>query len=439
MKKAIFILSVLAGLCVTILAGQNIELSFTGDNNGQPVLLDSVLVKNINQGAEVMLYPPDLSLVLIITGINDKIEETNTKFRLSQNYPNPFQNKTSVQLHVPGTNLVKFVVSNLLGQNLLTSSKVIDAGIHTFLFTPGRETCYFLTASCEGQTNTIKMLCNPVGEGKSISLSHNEKMDYKPIMKSLEMLGELPFELGDELLMCAWSEMGESGMTKSPEMSQEYVMQFATNVLCPGLDSLFYGDQWYHTIQVGGQCWIKENMNVGEMINGNQTQTNNGTIEKYCYANSTILCDERGGFYKWNELMQYETEKRARGICPEGWHIPTDEEFKVLEGMVDSNYPIGHTEWNQQNWRGFDAANNLKSTSGWANNGNGIDQYGFCLLTTGYWWEGGFFDLTQGTTLYTSTQFNNSPWYRGFNAMTDEILRNQGTWNSATAVRCIKD
>jgi uncharacterized protein (TIGR02145 family) len=184
---------------------------------------------------------------------------------------------------------------------------------------------------------------------------------------------------------------------------------------------------------------MKENLNVGEMIMGNQTQTNNGTIEKYCYANQATKCDELGGLYIWDELMQYATKQRARGICPEGWHIATDGEFKVLEGMADSNFPIGHPVWNQTNWRGFDAAYNLKSTSGWMNNGSGTDMYGYCLLTTGYWYEGGFFALNEGTTIFSSTLTNNSPWYRGFNAATDQILRNLGTWNSATAVRCIKN
>ena len=439
MKKALFILSMIVGTLTTSLISQNIELTFTGDNNGQPVLVDSVIIRNVTQGGEVTLYPPDLTLTLIITGIEGEMIRKNPAFILHQNYPNPFNNRTSVQLHVPGTSLVKMMISNLLGQNLLTSNKVLDAGTHTFSFTPGNENCYFLTASCDGHTKTIKMLCNSGKAGQSISLGHSGQTVPYPSFKTLQLLGELPFELGDELLMIAYSASGESGMVKSPEMSQEYIMQFATNMACPGLDSLLYEEQWYHTIQVGGQCWMKENLNVGEMIMGNQTQTNNGTIEKYCYANSTDLCNARGGLYTWDELMQYTTKQRARGICPEGWHIPTDEEIKVLEGMVDSNYPIGHPVWNQTDWRGFDAANNLKSTSGWANNGNGTDMYGYRLLATGYWYEGGFFDLSNGTTLYSSTLNNNSPWYRGFNAATNAILRNLGTWNSATAVRCIKN
>nr|NQU91963.1 hypothetical protein [Bacteroidota bacterium] len=447
MKKVTIILSVLLSTLAASLVGQNIELTFTGDNNGQPVTLDSVIIRNVTQGGEVTLYPPDLSLVLILTGIEDGINETDPAFNLHQNYPNPFNSQTSVQLQLPGTAMVKMLVSNLLGQNLLCTNNLLGAGKHTFSFTPGNETCYFLTAipigiGSNGQTETIKMLCNPGREGQSISLSYSAKMDTDPILKTLQLLGELPFEIGDELLMIAYSASSESGMVKSPDTSQEYVMQFATNVACPGLDSLLYESQWYHTIQVGGQCWLKENLNVGEMILGNQNQTNNGVIEKYCYGNSTAKCDELGGLYIWDELMQYSIENRAQGICPPtgGWHIPTDEELKVLEGMVDSGNPIGHQVWNQTGWRGVDAGENLRSTSGWYNNGNGTDMYGFCVLTTGYWFQGGFSDLGEGTLIFSSTIENNGQsWHRGFNGMADGIIRNLNEWNVGSSVRCIKD
>ena len=340
-----FLLSMIVGTFATSLTGQNIELSFTGDNNGQPVFMDSVIIRNVTQGGEITLYAPDLTLTLIITGIEDRINEKDATFNLSQNYPNPFNNQTLVQLHVPETSPVKMVVSNLPGQILLTSNKVIDDGTHTFSFTPGKEKCYFLTASCEGKTQTIKMLCNPCGKGKSISLRYSEKSDFQPILKSLQLSGELPFEMGDELLMIAYSDNLESGMVKSPEMSQEYVMQFATNVACPGLDSLLYESQWYHTIQVFGQCWFKENLNAGEMINSSNPQINNDTIEKYCMGDMTSNCDIVGGLYFWDEMMQYTTQNGSQGICPEGWHVPTDLDWRILAGAADSEIPIGHFLW----------------------------------------------------------------------------------------------
>ena len=440
MKTLKIILSTIAIMLSFSLIGQNIELSFTGDNNGQPIVLDSVLVKNINQGGEVMLYSPDLTIVLVLTGINDAINEANPTFSLSQNYPNPFTNQTSVQLHVPGTNLVKLVVSNLLGQTLLTSNKVIDAGTHSFSFTPGKEKCYFLTASCGGHTKTIKMLCNPGKTGQNVSLSHAGQTVPFPSYKSLQLLGELPFELGDELLMIGYSEMGESGMVQSPKMSQEYIMQFATNIPCPGAETVVWDEQTYNTIQIFGQCWIKENMNVGIMITSGLPQTNNDTIEKYCFENNEDLCDLLGGLYKWNEMIQYANETAGQGICPDGWHVPDDLNWQILEGAVDSEYGIGDLVWENNAWRGSDAGGSLKQTGTtlWVSPNTGAtDAFGFKALPAGYFvqnafWGGGY------KAYFWSSQYPQK-YFRNMDYNQSNIRRNLGDYQTSFSVRCIKD
>lgn len=65
-------------------------------------------------------------------------------------------------------------------------------------------------------------------------------------------------------------------------------------------------------------------------------QRNNGVIEKYCYDNKSANCNKFGGLYQWNEAMQYVTTEGTRGICPEGWHIPTLSEMKELESYVNN-------------------------------------------------------------------------------------------------------
>jgi uncharacterized protein (TIGR02145 family) len=64
-------------------------------------------------------------------------------------------------------------------------------------------------------------------------------------------------------------------------------------------------------------------------------QTDNGTIEKYCFDNTETNCDVYGGLYQWNEMMQYSTAPGVKGICPTGWHLPTDAEWCTLEQEVD--------------------------------------------------------------------------------------------------------
>ncbi|MDR3668834.1 MAG: FISUMP domain-containing protein, partial [Ignavibacteriaceae bacterium] len=70
---------------------------------------------------------------------------------------------------------------------------------------------------------------------------------------------------------------------------------------CKGIDIVNYSGQKYTTVQIGNQCWLKENLNVGVMINGSSEQTNNGIIEKYCYQNDPANCIKYGGLYQWNE------------------------------------------------------------------------------------------------------------------------------------------
>src|ERR1035437_1786144 len=74
-------------------------------------------------------------------------------------------------------------------------------------------------------------------------------------------------------------------------------------VTCSGL--VAYSGKIYSTIQIGTQCWLKENLDVGNMIHGIDTAKNNGIIEKYCYNDDPANCTTYGGLYQWNEAMQY--------------------------------------------------------------------------------------------------------------------------------------
>ncbi|NWF89885.1 MAG: hypothetical protein HXY50_10545 [Ignavibacteriaceae bacterium] len=70
------------------------------------------------------------------------------------------------------------------------------------------------------------------------------------------------------------------------------------------------GGAYYNTIQIGTQCWLKENLNAGLMRLSSQNSSNNGIIEKYCYNDIESGCMD-GGYYRWNEAMQYVTNEEA--------------------------------------------------------------------------------------------------------------------------------
>ena len=157
---------------------------------------------------------------------------------------------------------------------------------------------------------------------------------------------------------------------------------------CPGVPTVFYSGKTYNTIQIGTQCWLKENLDVGTMINGLDTAKNNGIIEKYCYNNDPANCTTYGGLYQWNEAMQYVTTPRTKGICPTGWHIPDTSEFITLATAVNLD------------------GNALKAVGQGQGSGAGTNTSGFSALLAGFrdFSSGGFYILGHNGNFWSSTE-----------------------------------
>jgi uncharacterized protein (TIGR02145 family) len=206
---------------------------------------------------------------------------------------------------------------------------------------------------------------------------------------------------------------------------------------CPA--QLLHEGQWYETITAGGQCWMKQSLNVGQMINSYSQQTNNGIIEKYCQNNEESNCEIYGGLYTWHEMMQYGNQAGAQGICPGNWHIPDDEAWKTLEGTADSQYEPGDPVWDGTHWRGFDAGKNLKSVSGWQTN-SGTDLLGFTALPGGTYGSGSFYHLGSYAFFWTSTESgSNQAWHRSIFHQYHEVYRMAFNKTDAYSVRCLKN
>jgi uncharacterized protein (TIGR02145 family) len=261
-------------------------------------------------------------------------------------------------------------------------------------------------------------------------------------LRSSVSKGGFFFTPGDTLLYAGYAGGLESGMLDTPQENTSHTFQFATNMPCPGTPTVEYEGHVYETIQVFSQCWLKQNLEVGTMIPGSQSMSDNGIIEKYCYNDEPDSCNKYGGLYQWDEMMQYTAQQGGQGICPPGWHVPSDEEWKILEGAVDSQYGIGDPVWDLFSSidRGFDDGTNLKTTSGWKLNGNGTDLFGYQCLPSGYLDNNGIFGgIDYFGEAWTSTQYDeDDAWYRSL--YWDPIVDRDVDYKiMGLAVRCIKD
>ncbi len=390
--KTKILLSILAlGIIVSAL-GQNIELTFTAIDSAAYTQLDSIKVMNQTQGSDTMLYWPDTVLMLYLVGIHENSDK-DLNFQLMQNYPNPVLDRTTISICVPERDVVKTTITDILGRQVINKSMILDKGNHNFTFKPGNTDIYIFTVSWNGISQSIKILNTGQGTNGHCSLEYIASNDVTPQTKSTTATQDFSFTIGDILLYIGYFDTLQSGMQDSPEASDDYTFQFATNMPCPGTPTIDYGGQIYNTIQVYNQCWMKENLNIGTMLYAPTMPTNNDTIEKYCMGDMQSYCDIMGGLYMWEELMNYTYETGGQGICPDGWHVPDDLDWQILEGAVDSKFRIGDPEWENSQWRGMDAGGNLKQTgtTNWEPPNNGAtDAYGFTALPGGYFVQGAY-------------------------------------------------
>jgi uncharacterized protein (TIGR02145 family) len=198
--------------------------------------------------------------------------------------------------------------------------------------------------------------------------------------------------------------------------------------------------QNYNTVLIGDQCWMAENLNVGTMIENSENMSNDGIIEKYCFKNNPSNCDKYGGLYQWNEMMKYTSIAGARGICPDRWHLPSDDEWMILEGTVDSQYPVGSI-WGSSFYRGYDVGVKLKSINGWISDGRGTNDFLFTAIASGILTKyGDFKGLGQVTYFWTSSNSRiDNAWHRALSYDHDNVYRRYYSKGAGLSVRCLRD
>jgi uncharacterized protein (TIGR02145 family) len=216
---------------------------------------------------------------------------------------------------------------------------------------------------------------------------------------------------------------------------------FSFEFICDGNIIDTRDGKYYNITKIGNQCWMAQNLNIGDKVTWSAGQQNNSVIEKFCYGEDESNCDTYGGLYQWEEAMSYSPDEGARGICPEGWHVPTHTEVKIMEGTVDSFYGVGDTEWDSYTWRGTDLGSKLKATSGWYSGGNGTDDYGFSALGGGKCEapSGSYEQLTKNHIFWTSKEAGSNAVMRILSHSETLVFSGISSQSDALSLRCLKD
>jgi uncharacterized protein (TIGR02145 family) len=183
---------------------------------------------------------------------------------------------------------------------------------------------------------------------------------------------------------------------------------------------------------------MSKNMNVGTMISSSSNQTNNATLEKYCYNNDATNCTTYGGLYLWAEAVQYQNGAtntsspspafvgNVKGICPTGWHLPSDGEWTTLENALGGASLAG---------------GKMKSTSNlWTSNIGATNSSGFSGLPAGVLLTNGAFnDLGIYSNFWSLSESGSNASRRDLGYNYSSIGSGSFSKNNGFSIRCLKD
>ncbi len=192
--------------------------------------------------------------------------------------------------------------------------------------------------------------------------------------------------------------------------------------------------QTYKTVKIGDQTWMAQNLNYK-------------TENSYCYDDNADNCTKYGRLYTWAAAMDsagsWSTNGKGcgynkacsptylvRGVCPEGWLLPSETEWETLFTAVGGRLTAGKA---------------LKSIFGWKDDngksGNGTDAFSFSALSAGYRHYGGYYyDDSLSAYFWRSSEYDNTEAYRMIlDYESDDAGLDKHGKNNGYSVRCLKD
>jgi len=352
---------------------------------------------------------------------------------------------------------ISIVAHDLSGRELASLSGNYSSANHNFSFSSAREGIYILSVNFNDRTQSMKMYCLGENNGGEFEISYNSGEKTSSIVKSGKAKAGFSFKLGDQLVAYGYYYNQFMNANFIPTQDTLITFMFQGPPKCPATFTDARDGNVYNAVVIGSQCWMVENLaylpSVSPLDSGS-----NSTPYYYVYDyDSTIVADAKttseyqtyGVLYNWPAVMDGAASSDSvpsgvQGICPTGWYLPGDEEYKILEGEVDSQYGYPDPEWNTTAYRGSDAGSNLKEAGNihwhvWqtliSTNSSGFTGLPAGLRTN----SPKFSDLTYYGYFWTATSENNNEgWYRSLPYMNSRVYRKTIYKEAALSVRCLK-
>ncbi len=426
--KRILVLS-LSLFVYIILCAQNVTYNFDSYYECQFAFLDSVVIENLSNGTDTVIYYPDNNIEFVFSGISDLNRETDN-FKIYQNYPNPFEDYTTIDIAVSQIDKYTLVVTDITGRELEYKELTLMKGNHQFSFSSGIPGTYILGVYNKYHYDYIQMISYGSGIANLFKLKyHGIAQNAVLAPKTKAEKTSFMYAIGDPLLFTGYINGYSEQISDSPLESEEYVFYFidslpdsptlfnsstgfdniewiwnsvenangykvsfdnypgsaidigsdttyfannlncgqnynlyvwayndcgraqvvsflGTTTDCPLIqecgEDLFYHGCYYETVQIGEQCWFAENLKYD---NGcGSVEWDSGVNNGWCgyYEDNSVAYADYGMLYQWSAIINEDSvldiiNYPVQGICPNGWFVPSELDWDVLENYLIEN------------------------------------------------------------------------------------------------------
>lgn len=433
MKHLFFILILLILVSESNFA-KDIIVNFSAGNE---LKIDSVWVTNLSSNKKVKLLTGE-SLLLSdnATGINEPVFFDDVY--MTSDFK---KGRLNIYFSCFEMQNVSVKIINLSGVLLNGKSGNVSPGKYVYSVDMPGSGVFIIRLGIGDSQYSFKALSESATVVSGFSLNLISSIENTPELRLATQLKTLGFASGDVLFFSAFSGIMKTIITDSPTDNKSYPVDFFSCV--------DYENNSYSVVKIGNQYWMAENLKSTKYADGsaipvveNNDSWKNLKTFAICYFNNIPgNKDSLGVLYNWYAIN--DTKK----ITPDGWHVPTDEEWTNLENYLISN---GY------NYDGSLTDNkiskSLAATYGWKiSNSAGTpsktdfpafrNKTGFTALPVGHRAnDGAFYNLSLGTYFWSNTEAaSNVAWFRYIGYSSKNVTRGYISKTGGLSVRCVKN
>lgn len=435
-KKGFFLVFFICSFAFTVQA-QNYFIDFTA--SGTLSSLDSIYVENLTQGVSLSLSANDTLHLFGTLGLASTAKsEENIKI-----YPNPFNETSNLEFYSANPSEVDICIYDVLGKIILQTSMEVQEGNNIFEISGFATGYYQLSLTTNTwQKSAAFVSLNTEKNNPEIQLQSSFSNDFQAKSEMQKSAIQMQYNPGDEMLYIGFSGIYSEDLLDIPIATKTVDFVFSSSS-CGGSFTDSRDGNIYSSVRIGKQCWMSENLkylpSVVNSITGSYTvpyyYVYNYESNIVSAAEATANYNIYGVLYNWSAAMDSASSSSSnpsgvQGVCPIGWHLPSEDEFIQLTEYLGG---------------GLVAGGKLREsgTAHWTSPNTGAtNESGFTALPAGgrsHTTAGGFNGLNINTSFWTTRGITDTAYILQLIYSAEYVQYMAVNKRAGLSVRCVKD